>query len=57
MKKWVIGCLIVGPILIAIANYYDLWWLKVITATILGITGLTVYVIAIKNDWQLKKRD
>ena len=52
MKKWVIGCLIIGPIMIAIANYYDLQWLKIISGTILIVTGLTVYVTAIKNDWQ-----
>ena len=57
MKKWVISVLIGGPILLVIANRYDLWWLRVIAGTILLGTGLTVYVIAIKNDWQLKKRD
>jgi len=38
--------------MIAIANYYDLQWLKIISGTILIVTGLTVYVTAIKNDWQ-----
>jgi len=51
MKKWVIGCLIIGPIVIAIANYYDLQWLKIISGTILLVTGLYVYGLMLKNDW------
>lgn len=54
MKKWVCGVIVVAPCLIVVANWYDLWWLRVITGSIVLLTALAVYVIAIKNNWQYR---
>ena len=54
MKKWIVGCLILGPIVIAVADLFNLWWLKVIVgAVLLG----TVYAIVLVRDMGSPRRD